>query len=1042
MNILRVAVIAVLGSVAAGAENPPAPAVPPAGGVYFVSDVVPLVDKLGCNAVKCHGAAGGRNGFKLSMFAAEPDADYAALTRADGGRRVNRIEPLKSLFLLKATGTIAHEGGQRMEVGSPEYDLLARWVARGAPFGDESLPKLVSIEVSPLEKTLRKSGTQQLKVTAVFSDGTQKDVTRDARYESRETNVAAVNESGTVLADGLGQTAIVASYLRKFATARIVVPQTLPSPFPTITPQHKIDELVLAKLKELGVPPSDLCSDQEFLRRVYLDVIGTLPTPDEARAYLSDTDTLKRSKLIDRLLDSGEFADYWALKWGDLFRIKSEYPSNLWPNAVQAYHRWIRDSIASNKPYDQFARELITSSGSNFRVPAANYYRAFLKREPQSLAEVTALIFMGARIGCARCHAHPQEEWALDDNVELAAFFAKVRYKRSREWKEEIVYVSPTQRMWHPRTRQIVKPRFPGGDVLESDEEDPRVQFADWLTSAENPWFAKNIVNRTWFWLLGRGIVHEPDDLRSTNPPGNPQLLEYLEKELVSHKYDLKHIYRLILNSRTYQLSSKVNEWNAHDTAHFSHYYVKRLGAETLLDAIGQVTERWDTYRSRIPEPFVVMPTGFRATHLADGSIGLPFLELFGRPPRDTAFESERDLELSMRQTLHLLNSSDVQNKINASPRLRRLVRETKEDAKIVDELYLSTLSRPPREEERKRILAYMSGADKALPEAVRTEQRAAQEALAKVKRARQAADAACAAAEKAAGDAEKAAQEAKTTSVKAAAAQADAEKAAGARLAEAGEAKKNLGAVVERRQKPAAAEEAAARRAADAAATKAALDKALVEAKSAVAGAQETHGQAEKAAQEAAAKAKAVSEDAGKSAEEKRQAAAEAATKRQAADEAKAALTRAQELEEQARSQADHAAQELAEAEKEKQQAEQVLEGITSQVAAATRALEEAQKDAQAAQASVAAAKAEADKARAAQAALEKAAPEKRRLASEAKAKRDKLANAENAANTALANVNTKVTAARAALKPRRDQALQDLLWALFNTKEFVFNH
>ncbi len=398
------------------------------------------------------------------------------------------------------------------------------------------------------------------------------------------------------------------------------------------------------------------------------------------------------------------------MKWGDLFRIKSEFPSNLWPNAVQAYHRWVRDSIAKNKPYDRFARELLTSSGSNFRVPAANYYRAFLKRDPQNIAEVTALIFMGARIGCARCHAHPQESWTLDDSVGLAAFFAQVRYKPTTEWKEEIVYVDPKRTMRHPRTSGLVKPKFLDGQVLELQAgEDHRAKFAEWLTSPDNPWFARNIVNRTWFWLLGRGIVHEPDDLRATNPPENPELLEYLEKELIEQKYDLKHVYRLILNSRTYQLSCKSNQWNEQDRAHFSHYYVKRLGAETLLDAVGQVTESWDTYRSIIPEPFVVMPSGFRATHLADGSIGLPFLELFGRPPRDTAFESDRDLELSMRQTLHLLNSGDVQNKINASPRLRRFFTEKKSDPEIIEEVYLSTLARFPNDREKQKVTEYLS---------------------------------------------------------------------------------------------------------------------------------------------------------------------------------------------------------------------------------------------------------------------------------------------------------------------------------------------
>jgi hypothetical protein len=625
-------------------------------------------------------------------------------------------------------------------------------------------------------------------------------MTGRARFVSSQASVSAVDESGKVTAGNYGEAVIIASYLRQAVTARIIVPQPLASPLPPMAANNKIDELVYAKLKTLGIPPSGLCSDQEFLRRVYLDVTGTLPNAADARAYLADEDPKKRSKLIDRLLGSEEFADYWAMKWCDLFRVKSEFPNTLWPNAVQAYHRWVRMSIAGNKPYDQFVRELLTSTGSNFRVPPANFYRAFLKKDPQSVAEVAALTFMGARIGCARCHGHPTENWSLDDNLGLSAFFAQLRYKSTMEWKEEIVYLNPKQTMRHPKTGELVKPKFPGGEVLEFENsaslapqgenapqrsasavlkegEDARAKFAEWLTSPENPWFARNIVNRTWFWLLGRGIVHEPDDLRPTNPPENPQLLDYLAKEFVGHKYDLKYIYRLILNSRTYQLTSKANEWNRDDVAHFSHYYVKRLGAETLLDAIEQVTERWGTYRSIIPEPYVVMPAAFRATHLADGSISLPFLELFGRPPRDTAYESDRDLELYLRQTLHMLNSSDVQNKVTTSPRLARFAKELTEESKIVEELYLATVSRPPTEEETSKVAAYMSDAVKGVPESVTDSQKAAAEALAKARAEPARAKAEHEAAQKTAKEAEAAIAKAKDAVVKTAATKTAAEK-------------------------------------------------------------------------------------------------------------------------------------------------------------------------------------------------------------------------------------------------------------------------
>jgi hypothetical protein len=705
----------------------------------FLHDVMPLVSRLGCNAAACHGSPKGKGGLTFSMFGADPPADYEALTKADGGRRVDKVRPLKSLFLLKATGSIPHKPKQKLQVGSPAYRLLAAWVAQGAPLSREDPSKLVSLQLSPKQRILHEGETQQLLATAVYSDGSRKDVTHSARFNSSEEGVAAVDQGGRVTAGNCGEATIVVTYLRQPATASIIIPQPLSSPFPPLAANNPIDEKVYAKLKLLGIPPAQLCSDQEFLRRVFLDVTGTLPSGSEARAYLADRDPHKRRKLIDRLLASEEFADFWAMKWSDLFRVKSEFPVNLWPNAAEVYHRWIRVSIANNKPYDQFARELITATGSNFRVPQSNFYRAFLKREPQSMAEVTALIFMGARVGCARCHGHPTENWTLDDNLGLAAFFAQLRFKPTMQWKEEIVYLNPIQTMRHPRTGELIKPKILGGEVLEvEDGQDGRAKFAAWLTSPDNPWFARNIVNRVWFWLLGRGIVHEPDDLRPTNPPENPQLLDWLAKDLVSHKYDLKHVYRLILNSQTYQRSSQANAGNRDDVAHFSHYYVKRLGAETLLDAIGQVTGQWDTYRSIIPEPFVVMPTGFRATHLADGSVSLPFLELFGRPPRDTAYESDRDLQLYLRQTLHLLNSNDVQGKISISPWLVRLLKEQAGNpSKIIEEMYLTTLSRPPRDAEVTKITPYLAAAGKSDLSGVQAEQKAAQDALADVRQQR-----------------------------------------------------------------------------------------------------------------------------------------------------------------------------------------------------------------------------------------------------------------------------------------------------------------
>jgi len=688
--------------------------------VFFAADVMPLVDRLGCSTSACHGAAAGKGNLRLSLFGAYPEQDYAALTRAAPGRRVNTVEPRKSLLLLKVTGASPHAGGAAVQSGSPEHALLLSWITGGARWADAAAARPVAVEVEPAVVTLRTGESRQLRAHAVYSDGTRSDMTAGARYASSDPGVAEVTDSGRVTARGCGEAFLTVAALRRAAVVRVAVPQTAPDPFPEYPANNRIDELVVARLRELGIPPSPTCSDAEFLRRAFLDVVGILPTPDEARAFLADADPAKRARLVDRLLDRPEFADFWAHKWGDLLRIKSEYPSNLWPNAVQAYARWVRDSIAAEKPYDQFVRELLVSSGSNFRSPPANYYRALRKRDAQGYAEATALVFMGARLECARCHAHPTENWTLRDNLGMAAFFAQVKIKGTQEWKEEIVYVDPEAAARDPSTGDVLVPTPLGGQPIPvADGRDPREALAAWLTAPDNPWFARAVVNRVWYWLFGRGIVHEPDDIRPTNPPTNPELLAHLEKELVEHGYDLKHVYRLILASRTYQQSSEPNRWNARDVAHFARYPARRLGAEQLLDAIGQVTETSEEFSSRVPEPYTYLPDDFRAAQVDDGTITTPFLELFGRPPRDSAHEGDRSWQTSMRQALHMANSSHVGNRIARSPRLRRLLREAGSDDAIIEEVYLAALSRPPTDEERRAAAAYIARDKAARKQAV-----------------------------------------------------------------------------------------------------------------------------------------------------------------------------------------------------------------------------------------------------------------------------------------------------------------------------------
>ncbi len=474
----------------------------------------------------------------------------------------------------------------------------------------------------------------------------------------------------------------------------------------------KIDRMVFSKLDELGIPPSDPCTDEIFLRRVYLDMIGTLPTRQEAKQFLSSNGINKRSELIESLFERPEFADYWSLKWCDLLRVKAEFPSKLWPNAVQAYHRWVRTAIFNNMPCDDFARAMLTSSGSNFRVAPVNFYRAMPKREPKEIARIIALTFMGTRT----------DFWDEEQLLGMAAFFGQVGYKGTAEWKEEIIFFDPTLKFLHPETKEAVKAKLPDGTVVEfATNQDPRLVFSDWLVGSQI--FSDNIVNRIWYWLLGRGIIHEADNIQAGNPPQNQKLLNFLSQELVRSGYDMRHIYRIILNSKTYQLASIHNEGNQADEANFSHYYPRRLGAEVLIDAICQITETTESYSSEIPEPFTFIPENQRSIKLSDGSITSPFLDLYGRPPRDTGYESERNNTPSPSQKLHLLNSTHIQKKISSNKTLMGMYsRKAKGKKKtivawypeeeVIENMYLAILSRYPSAKETNQALNYIRNSD------------------------------------------------------------------------------------------------------------------------------------------------------------------------------------------------------------------------------------------------------------------------------------------------------------------------------------------
>jgi len=449
--------------------------------------------------------------------------------------------------------------------------------------------------------------------------------------------------------------------------------------------KNAVDRAVIAALRKQRIDPARPSSDEVFLRRAFLDVIGTLPTPAEVIAFSKDKSPDRRATLIDALLERPEFADYWAMRWCDLLRIKAEFPINLWPNAVQAYHRWIHDALRRNRPYDRIARDMLTSSGSNFRVPAVNFWRAIQSREPAALAQAVGLTFMGTRV----------ETWSQEQRDTMAVFFSRVAFKRTKEWKEEIVHLDPTP-------VKAVRATLPDGtEVRLGPDQDPRQVFADWLIRAGNPWFAHNIANRVWAWLLGRGIVHEPDDFRRDNPPSNPELLDVLARELVLSGYDLKHLYRLILNSSTYQQSSIPRSRKPNAESLFAHYVVRRLDAEVLIDAICAITGSSERYVSPIPEPFTFIPEDNRSISLADGSITSSFLEMFGRPPRDTGLWEERNNGSTGAQRLYLLNSSDIQTRIERSWKLNAILQSNRRDSRrAISAIYVLILSRPPTDAE------------------------------------------------------------------------------------------------------------------------------------------------------------------------------------------------------------------------------------------------------------------------------------------------------------------------------------------------------
>jgi hypothetical protein len=682
----------------------------------FRNHVQPVLAKNGCSAGACHGAAAGQNGFKLSLRGYDDEGDFLALTHGALGRRIVPSDPGRSLMLLKPTGAVPHKGGKRFEVDSLDYKVLSQWIAAGAPGPKSEDTRIVRIEVLPPHVILQPGATQQLSVRAHFNDGHTEDVTRWTKYTSANETVCQVGETGQVKVVGFGEGAITVWYLSRIDIATIAVPFTNQIPkkvFAKAKRRNFIDGLVLEKLQSLNLPPSDRCADSEFLRRAFVDTIGTLPTAEEARDFIADKSRDKRDKLIESLLRRTEFVDFWTYKWSDLLLVSSH---QLKPPAMWSYYNWIRDNVAANTPWDVFARNLLTAQGSTLENGAANFY--VLHDDPRTMSETASQAFLGMSINCAKCHNHPMEKWTNTQYYQIANLFAIVRAKSGSGEGDNVVFVSNSGDLVQPLTGRAQPPAPLDGKPLSLEApEDRRVPLANWLVARDNPYFSRAIVNRVWANFMGVGLVEAVDDMRVTNPASNEKLLSAAAKFLADQKFDLKALMRAILQSETYQRASQPLTENAADTRFYSHYYPRRMMAEVLHDAIAQITG--------VPTQFIVdrrnanaglgekYPLGLRAIQLPDTQTDSYFLKAFGRPDRDKTCECERTLEPTVTQVLHIANGDTINKKLAAKDnRISKLLQAGSPNEKIVEEIYLGGLSRYPSVTEREKMLKVLDGTE------------------------------------------------------------------------------------------------------------------------------------------------------------------------------------------------------------------------------------------------------------------------------------------------------------------------------------------
>ena len=672
--------------------------------VNFSRDIEAVLTKSGCNQGACHGAGLGRGGFHLSLRGFDPAFDHSQIVQSAEGRRVVLGQPERSILLLKPSLAMEHGGGERLKAGSAGYALLKAWLEDGAPEPAATDPHVTNLEAWPPKRLMVSGERQQVIVRAHWSDGRITDVTPWTTFDALQEAVATVSPAGVVTAVGPGEGHVMIRFADRATTVQVTLPYAQLASYPDIPRNNFIDDLLIAKWKDLGLTPSGLCDDATFLRRLYLDAIGTMPTPAEIRTFLADRSADKRAKAIDAVLARPEFVDFWTVKWGDLLRINRDA---LQEKGMWSFHNWVRANIRDGRPLDQFVRDILLAEGSTFTDGPANFYR--IGRTPPDWAETTAQVFLGVRLQCARCHHHPFDNWSQDDYYGMAAFFARLGQKNSQEFglfrRKTVIHTKSTGEQTHPVKRTVVKPHPLGGPVME-DEFDRRRPLADWVVGKDNPYFARNLANRFWGYLMGRGLVEPLDDLRPTNPACAPELLDALAKDLVAHNFDMKHLLRTILQSRAYQLESSEMQGNAADATdvYFTRYHAKRLTAEQLADGVDFATGTRQKYTG--------LPAGTRAIELPDPRVPSYLLDVFGRPQRAVVCECERTATPNIAQAMHLLNGDTLSKKIaDPTGRVETLSKAKTPPMAIIEELYLVTLSRPPNPQEATKAQQWMADA-------------------------------------------------------------------------------------------------------------------------------------------------------------------------------------------------------------------------------------------------------------------------------------------------------------------------------------------